>query len=520
MMKASFRLIFAALAATAALVSCTKEPTPGQTDQTPASPAAEGTRVIAVSFAPQTKTSFTSTEDGIQPKFDNKDSILLVTDPDDPMAEVDTQTVAVSVDPKTEEATITTTLSGKLKALYPARMAIEGKGGFNIFVPAEQSGKFADANICSATIEENATSVQFENKYALFIITPPEGTKSLTIKSLKGIDENGQRSGTQFTISNANTLDGEGCTITIPNEPLDKDGKYYVAVCGNARLSDLSFEAWSNNDGTTGSIKGIPTSRIEYQAKQKKESYADYNPVAIGTAYSIDDSNWHEYITIAGRKWAVENVGEGSETGDFYMWGTSVVAYVEHPSKQDDLVVIVDENPYGEIYQNEWKQTDGYCWNNTPFTNGVFQNGNTVFVKYTASVDTIAFTGSADGKTILDLEDDAAYVNWGGAWRIPTISELQNAPSDKLTLNGVINEPNGGEKYEVYNVGGAGYYWSSSLDEEHPNQAQCIKVEGGGSSIESQPRFWGCSIRAIIDDISGSITPLEGSSDITSSFED
>jgi hypothetical protein len=27
---------------------------------------------------------------------------------------------------------------------------------------------------------------------------------------------------------------------------------------------------------------------------------------------------------------------------------------------------------------------------------------------------------SSDNKTVLDLEDDAAAANWGGAWRMPT----------------------------------------------------------------------------------------------------
>lgn len=32
---------------------------------------------------------------------------------------------------------------------------------------------------------------------------------------------------------------------------------------------------------------------------------------------------------------------------------------------------------------------------------------------------------STDGKTVLDLEDDAARANWGGSWRMPTAEEMQ-----------------------------------------------------------------------------------------------
>lgn len=32
---------------------------------------------------------------------------------------------------------------------------------------------------------------------------------------------------------------------------------------------------------------------------------------------------------------------------------------------------------------------------------------------------------STDGKTVLDLEDDAARANWGGSWRMPTAKEMK-----------------------------------------------------------------------------------------------
>ena len=32
--------------------------------------------------------------------------------------------------------------------------------------------------------------------------------------------------------------------------------------------------------------------------------------------------------------------------------------------------------------------------------------------------------GTVDNKTTLDLEDDAATQNWGGAWRMPTHTEM------------------------------------------------------------------------------------------------
>lgn len=187
--------------ATVTLASCAKEIPVGQ-DSDPKAPAAEGSRVIAVSFAPQTKTSYTTTETGdIQPVFKGGESILLVAEPEDPAAFPDTQTVVVSVDPKTKAATITTKLSGNLKALYPAQMAEFAKDEFAIFVPAEQSGKFEDANICQAEISSGSKIAQFTNMYALFKIKSPDTSKSLTIKSLHTIGTNGQREGERQLIN-------------------------------------------------------------------------------------------------------------------------------------------------------------------------------------------------------------------------------------------------------------------------------------------------------------------------------
>ena len=500
MTKISFRLLFAALAATAALAGCTKEPTPGQTDQTPASPAAEGTRVIAVSFGPQTKTVFSTSEDGkIAPYFVQGDKIVLCSDIENPTDD-NTQICEVDVDDETEVATITTKLTGDLSAYYPATLAISGEKGLNIFVPSAQDGTFAKANICSATITENAASATFTNEYALFVITPPEGTKKLTIKSLRPIGDDGQRSDPE-----RNLICGTGddlYKITVGDGTNAIPSPCYVAMNEDVNLSDLSFEATSDAEGTTGYIKGITTSAIAAKAGTGvavgSEAYNTCNTVAAGSAYTIDENNWHEYVEVGDYKWAVENVGEYG--GDYYMWGTSVVAYEDHPSQRDDMVFLVEINPYGEdIYKNTWDKNAGYCWNNTPFTNGVFAEATTknVFTKYTASINDYAYGNSADGKTTLDLCDDAAYVNWGGAWRIPTSNELESVKDKEgFFVNlGALN------MYGVDSKDDFGYYWSSTLDPDYPDKAKCLEYSfTGDGEMKSFSRFWGCTIRAIVDD--------------------
>ena len=172
-MKVSFKLLLAVFIATSAMTACTKEPASGQIDRKQAFPQTEGSRVIAVSFAPQTKTYL---DEGLQPKFVNeKDTILLYTVPEDENESLLTDTCVVAVD-ENSNATISTDLSGKLKAVYPAKATVLEDNIITAEIPAIQSGRFADANIAVADIDEN-NSAQFENVAPLLIITPPSSTK-------------------------------------------------------------------------------------------------------------------------------------------------------------------------------------------------------------------------------------------------------------------------------------------------------------------------------------------------------
>lgn len=501
MKKTSFRLILAALVATAALTACTKEVAPPNFENDKVEAATEGTRVITVSFAPQTKTYL----EGLQPKFDNKDSILLVTVPDDPMAEVDTQTVAVTIDPTTQNATISTRLFGDLKALYPAQKAEKVKGTFDILVSAEQSGKFEDANICQAEISSGSNTAQFTNMYALFKIKSPDAPQSLTIKSLSTIGTDGQRTGTRKLIN------GDGAySVTVSTPILTMpDSTYYVAIIQGVNLSDLSFEVEYWNEGT-GAVKGIPTSVIQAQAAVLGKEYDAYNEVKPGTAYTIDDTNWHEYVTVASRKWATTNIGAVSETdaGEYFAWG-GTTGYVS-------------TLPNGDWYSfsppDSTLLEGGFCWATCPHTQDVYTDSlKSVFTKYTADNSEFANSGIADDKTILDLEDDAAYVKWGGAWRMPNQDEFSamilnckgefnsgqyfgdndSSPQIFLPAAGCGNGGNNpGNKTELR-------YWSSTLGPFNFRETAYSLFEdseGQPTCCEYPERYYGYTIRAIIDD--------------------
>ena len=89
---------------------------------------------------------------------------------------------------------------------------------------------------------------------------------------------------------------------------------------------------------------------------------------------------------------------------------------------------------YGNYYAwGEVAPKKGYEWYNYKFINPE-TNRATKYCIYTDG-------GFTDNKTTLDLEDDAANVNWGKNWRMPTIVELEelanNCTWTQISQNGI-----------------------------------------------------------------------------------
>jgi hypothetical protein len=177
-------------------------------------------------------------------------------------------------------------------------------------------------------------------------------------------------------------------------------------------------------------------------------------------------------------KWATMNIGANSpeEYGDYLAWG---------------------ETTPKDTYSSE-----NYKW---------FDNTNDLTKYCTSSI-----FGKSDGKTILDPEDDAAYVNWGGTWRMPTYDELNELQTKCTwtwtTQNGVegrlVTGPNGNSIFLpaagyrngslLNNAGSIGIYWSSSLFTRNSNAAYCMSFGSSDVNWNSQSsRCVGLSVRAV-----------------------
>ena len=131
---------------------------------------------------------------------------------------------------------------------------------------------------------------------------------------------------------------------------------------------------------------------------------------------------------------------------------------------------------YGETTGYTSNTSDGHVfnWANYKYCNGT---NNSIWKYCTTSI-----SGAVDDKTTLEPKDDAAYVNWGDGWRIPTKVEMQelidNTQKYFYSKNGVrilqltskkngkmIELPFSGNRYNstISNQGTAARYWTSTV---------------------------------------------------------
>ena len=222
------------------------------------------------------------------------------------------------------------------------------------------------------------------------------------------------------------------------------------------------------------------------------------------------NANGHEYVDLglpSGLLWATMNVGANApeESGDFFAWGETV------PRGKEDRNNAMNYSYNDSQGEASYVKTF-YDWSTYKYCNG----SSTTLTKYC----TDSSFGTVDGRTVLELADDAARANWGGSWRMPTLDEQQelvdNCTTEWTTQNGVngqllTSKKNGNTIFLPAaglcldssfggGVGSYGYFYSSSLDESNQDAAYAI---GLGStfvkpSSNRNQRAYGLPVRAVI----------------------
>ena len=184
------------------------------------------------------------------------------------------------------------------------------------------------------------------------------------------------------------------------------------------------------------------------------------------------------------------NVGAArpEDSGTYYAWG--------------------ETTPKSEYSWDTYKWCEGY--------DGSVQNRH--LTKYNPD----SGYGKVDGKSTLEIGDDAAHQTLSGKWRMPTKAEFQelvdNCKWKWGKVDGVygylvtskipgrtknsIFLPATGIRYgsESLNAGESSCYWSSTEDESEPNRAYYLDIAKKSHGADAFYRFYGYPIRAVWDD--------------------
>ena len=214
-----------------------------------------------------------------------------------------------------------------------------------------------------------------------------------------------------------------------------------------------------------------------------EENEVHYNPL-------VDPYNGKAYVDLglpSGTKWATMNVGANNETdyGLHFAWG--------------------ETQGYADA------STKAFTWSDYKFNPS--GDGSTM-TKY----------NSTDGKTVLDLEDDAAHVNWGGDWHMPTKEQCDELFNTAYVTNAWVTNyndsgingflftsvSNGNTMFvpaagycgdgELFGVGDVGGVWASARHSVDVWDACSFSFgsDGAGVNDGAGGRFSGHSVRGVV----------------------
>lgn len=266
-----------------------------------------------------------------------------------------------------------------------------------------------------------------------------------------------------ITANNGIHFDSNGGKGQMPFVPINNTEVIAIPENKFTRIG-YKFIGWNTQTDGTG---------ILYANKQKISSSGNLTLYAQWEkSKDIGFSNGHEYIDLglpSGTLWATMNMGATcpEDFGDYYAWG-----------------------------ETSTKST--YSWDN---------------YKYGNQYSLTKYCRDKDNKTILELSDDAANVNWGGNWRIPTASELKELIQyctwtwdTENCINGyTVVGPNGNSVFfpakrvtSDMEEEPQGNYWSSSRVINQKSSSLFFKPNE--LKRTSSQRSSGLSVRPVLDD--------------------
>ena len=346
---------------------------------------------------------------------------------------------------------------------------VTGPNGNSIFLPV--TGIFSWNNFYSGTCDlsyylistpngkESYKSFEFKSDYIYLGISPRCNGYSLRpVKSRVGIETPG------VIISEVKCTDVTAIIKTYASD-------------GGAAITERGFYYGTNPEPAETDNKVVIENEVGYISNTLLDLTPNttyyvkaYATNSEGTSYSevvsfttLENPKEYEYVDLglpSGLKWATHNIGATSpeEYGDYFAWG--------------------------EVFtKDEYTEANSFT--------------------YGKPMDDISGT-----------EYDAATINWGGDWRMPTKTEMQelidHCTWTWTTQKGVYgykvtSKTNGNSIFlpaagyrtgtSPNNAGRVGYYWSSSSrDTQNANH---LSTYSSSFSVDDYSRYYGYSIRPV-----------------------
>lgn len=253
----------------------------------------------------------------------------------------------------------------------------------------------------------------------------------------------------------------------------------------NPTLSDSYTEDGDGIGKFTSTITGLtPDTKYYVRSYAKNAAGTGFSPEKSFTTLPGGGGGTHEYVDLglqSGLLWATCNIGASNpqEYGDHFAWG-------------------------------ETSSKINYYWSTYQWCNG----SSSTLTKY-CTKSSHGYNEFVDNKTVLELSDDAAHVNWGGDWRMPTYDEwveLENNCTWQWTTQGRENGyrvtgANGNSIFlpaagcysgsSLIGAYSVGIYWSSSLDAGYPDFAFDLYFNSLDVRMSNYHRYYGLSVRPV-----------------------
>lgn len=258
-------------------------------------------------------------------------------------------------------------------------------------------------NVLDDEVEAKEVTLGMRNICSYLVVTPTKKLDRIVVSSADGSPLAGNISVRyQSGVPSWTAKSGYGSSKVTLEGPLTAGNTYYIAVLPGTLEKGFRISSYD----TTGKVLTKKVSAATFERAQyhdcSKMTQGDGNGFVVDL--DLEGEGVHRY-------WSSCNIGAAAATdaGDYFAWGE-----------------VTPVNSYGKDRNNNVVLKSHFSWDNYFHGDGrEHADYLTTFVeKYGGSLDD-DLEQADDGRRMLEPEDDAAHVIWGGPyWRMPSKADF------------------------------------------------------------------------------------------------